>query len=111
MGIFSGMLNFFRGKSIKPQSVRVNKERWSSLSERNRRIAEIQARPLWLSLGDRIAIKELYLEARALEEADGVKRHVDHIAPLQGKKVCGLHVPWNLQILTATDNLRKSNRV
>lgn len=56
-------------------------------------------------------ISLLYEEAKILEEVTGEKHHVDHITPLRGKTVCGLHVPWNLRVIKAVDNIRKGNRL
>lgn len=66
-----------------------------------RRARKIQATPKWADLK---AIDAIYAEARRL----GLS--VDHIVPLRGKNVCGLHVPWNLQLLPLIENTRKNNR-
>lgn len=69
-----------------------------------------EATPNWLTNLMLSEIKELYKQRQKLSELTGVEYHVDHIVPIQGKDVCGLHVPWNLQIITAEENLKKSNK-
>lgn len=67
--------------------------------------------PVWLNKEDRSKIRQIYFEARRLSNETGIKHAVDHIIPLNGKSVCGLHVPWNLQILTKQENSSKRNRI
>ena len=60
--------------------------------------------PSWV---DRIEIRTIYEHAAVLTSETGVKHHVDHIVPLRGKDVCGLHVPWNLRPIPWKVNLQK----
>lgn len=78
--------------------------------EAKRRATKIQATPNWLTKEEILEIEELYEIAQAFKLYTGQEYHIDHIVPLQGENVCGLHVPWNLQIITAEENLSKSNR-
>jgi hypothetical protein len=66
--------------------------------------------PPWLTPEQREKIKEVYAEARRLSRQTGKIHHVDHIYPLVGRDSSGLHVPWNLQILTGSENCKKSNK-
>jgi hypothetical protein len=76
-----------------------------------RRAAKRQATPPWLTAEHLKQMAAVYVEAKRMEMEDGIKRHVDHIYPIQNPTVCGLHVPWNLQILTARANNRKYNKL
>lgn len=77
----------------------------------NYRAKKFNATPQWLSKEDRQLIREVYTFAKLREQAKGGKWHVDHIVPLRGDFVCGLHVPWNLQVLPAKANRLKSNKL
>ena len=74
-----------------------------------RRASKNQATPLWLSDPQKAHIKRTYQLARLMQDITGEEYHVDHIIPLKGDNICGLHVPLNLQVLRADLNLKKSN--
>lgn len=76
-----------------------------------RRASKIAATPSWLSAIELAQIQEMYDVAEALTMQTGMKHHVDHIHPLKGHGFNGLHVPWNLQVIPAFDNLSKGNRL
>lgn len=82
------------------------------LAKAAKRRASVAGRtPAWLSDAERDEILAVYAFARAWSDATRTPHHVDHIAPLRGKAVSGLHVPWNLRIVSAKENLKKGNRL
>lgn len=75
---------------------------------RKRQASLLQRTPPWL---DRVSFAEMeftYEYCGALRSI-GLKYEVDHLVPLQGKTVSGLHVPWNLQVISESDNRSKAN--
>jgi hypothetical protein len=74
-----------------------------------RRGVLLMATPKWFNKNHNREIKDFFICAEMFTLYTGEKYHVDHIIPLCGKNVNGLHVPWNLQVIPAKQNLRKSN--
>jgi hypothetical protein len=70
-----------------------------------------QSTPNWLSEDHLWLIKEIYELCRLRTTITGVKHHVDHIYPIRSQYGCGLHVPWNLQVITQTENYEKGNKL
>ncbi len=66
-----------------------------------------QSCPAWLSNEQLKQIESIYLKAKELSKVSGLKMAVDHMVPIGGKNVCGLHVPWNLQIIDSQTNSKK----
>lgn len=78
-------------------------------NQAKRRVAKLKRTPNWLTDKDLWLIDEVYSLAALRTKLTGAKWHVDHIVPLQGKTVSGLHVPQNLQVILARDNIAKHN--
>ena len=75
--------------------------RWQAENrDKTAKEARKRATPPWV---DMVAIRSIYRERP-------IGMTVDHIVPLNGRDVCGLHVPWNLQYLTRSENCSKGNR-
>ena len=70
-----------------------------------------KAQPEWLSEEHKKQICEIYRCCKQISKETGIPHHVDHIIPIKGENVSGLHVPQNLQIVTASYNMSKKNKV
>ena len=78
---------------------------------KSRRRKHRNATPKWLSQEQKRAMRQLYIDAMTVTRITGTPYVVDHIIPLNGDTVSGLHVPWNLRVITREENLRKSNKL
>jgi hypothetical protein len=76
-----------------------------------RRRKHRQAMPPWVTKQQKIEMRKLYQMAITMAQTTGERYVVDHIIPLRSELVCGLHVPWNLRVITRAENLTKSNKL
>jgi hypothetical protein len=76
-----------------------------------RRSAKLLRTPRWLTKDHLWMIRQAYYMAKLRTKLFGFKWHVDHVVPLKGVSVSGLHVPWNLQVIPAVQNIKKSNKL
>jgi hypothetical protein len=103
-------LDLFGGFHIGPlfqiHKRRMPKRYGTVLQNRIRRREEARATPPW---ADRAAIRAVFAERDRITKETGVQYSVDHIVPLLNPIVCGLHVHWNLRVITLDENQRKAN--
>lgn len=105
-------------KTNNPEKVKAIKKKWRMNNQHKKnanyagyRATKANATPLWLTTIQKLEMETIYKEARIISNRTGIKHHVDHIIPIRGKGVTGLHVPWNLQIISAKENMSKSNKI
>lgn len=82
---------------------------WVSRSKRRPYIEQVlRSLPPWQAVAELRAIQQ---RARTLTELTGVEHHICHVVPLTHPRVCGLTVPWNLEIKPGRVNLSQSNHI
>ena len=107
-----------RAKARTPEEKRAYKTKYKQDNpEMYRELVNLRRRrfrnatPPWLTVAQKREIRALYRIAIEMTKTTGARYVVDHIVPLQGETVCGLHVPWNMVVMTQDENLRKSNKL
>lgn len=83
-----------------------SQESLNSMNAR-RRASKLNATPPWTTPEMKAEMKAIYRESIEMSKRLGVVFHVDHAVPLKGVVVSGLHVPWNLRIITQEENLSR----
>jgi hypothetical protein len=101
-----------------PDKVKAKGDKWAknnkdkkAAKQMKRQAKKLNATPPWLTKKQNDQITGFYTLAKELQWLSEEPLNVDHIIPLQGENVSGLHVPWNLQILPKSMNLKKGNKV
>ncbi|WP_395652454.1 hypothetical protein [Brevundimonas sp.] len=106
-----------RYRKANPEAVKAERKRWRERNPSARHAAEVRRE---LAIAQRCGlltpegakqIERIYAEARRLTQETGIPHHVDHIAPLRGETISGLHIPENLRIIPAEDNIKKGAKV
>jgi 5-methylcytosine-specific restriction endonuclease McrA len=97
-------------RAAKQKYKQANPDLYKSLVSLRRRRFRL-ATPKWLTAEHKMEIRLKYRLAIELSRRTGIRHAVDHIIPIQGEEVCGLHVPWNLKVITQEENLKKSNKL
>lgn len=99
------------------EQIRKNAKKWREVNKgkknadtAKRFAAKMQRMPKWLSKEEKLRMSCYYQVAAMRTRESGYDWHVDHIVPLRGETVSGLHVPWNLRIIPAQENMSKGNR-
>jgi hypothetical protein len=107
-----------KNKKVPIETIRKYKKAWKKANPEevkaatnDRRRRHKDATPKWLSVEQKAEIRKIYKRAIQFCKDKPKAYAVDHIVPLMGKEVCGLHVPWNLQILSAEENFKKNNKL
>ena len=105
-------------REANPERKRDYERIWYNKNPHKKRIARakykaihLKSTPKWLSKDHLILIEMYYKLAVYMTEVTGIKWEVDHIIPLQGQNVSGLHVPWNLRVITKAENASKCNKL
>lgn len=81
------------------KEVYIKKRKRARGKKEKRRVAERLATPVWLSPEQKYEIESIYEHMRDCRRVTGEPYEVNHVVPIRGENVCGLHVPWNLEVL------------
>jgi hypothetical protein len=96
-------------KQVRKEYYRKNKSKYY-INKANRRAYTLKATPKWFNSFDSFVLSEAYDLCKIREKHTGVKWEVDHVIPLQGKNVCGLHWHKNWSVISKFENRSKGNK-